>query len=155
MKNWYLLRTKPRQDKRAKMHLANQGLACYAPEVWVNKSKSVAPKHCLEPLFPGYVFLCGDEADRLAALRTNRIARVLDVVDQVRLRRELSHVERIVDADLPVELYPGLRQGCRCQVVSGSLAGLEGIVLRRRGPTRERVRLTAAHCSRKYAVGSP
>jgi hypothetical protein len=32
-----------------------------------------------------------------------------------------------------VDLYPGLRRGRRCRVVAGSLKGVEGVVLRRRG----------------------
>ena len=85
------------------------------------------------PLFPGYLFLCGGSDARLVALRTHRCANVLEVADQERLKADLRHIHRVVESKEPVDLYPRLRRGCRCRVITGTLAGLEGVVLRRRG----------------------
>ena len=46
---WYLLKTKPREEFRAKAHLEAQHFKTYCPEV-LEKSSTV-------PLFPGYVFI--------------------------------------------------------------------------------------------------
>lgn len=139
---WWVLHTKPRQERVLAKTLASAGVRHFLPLIRRCRTSGRRRVDFATPIFPGYVFLCGDDADRLTALRTNRIARVLEVPDQDGLRRDLSHVWRIVDGDCPVELYPGLREGCRCQVISGSLAGLEGIVLRRRGPWRVYVAVT-------------
>ncbi len=139
---WWVLHTKPRQERVLAKTLASVGVRHFLPLLRRYRTYGHRRASFTTPLFPGYVFLCGDESDRLAALRTNRIARVLEVPDQDALRRELSHVGRIVDGDCPVELYPGLREGCRCLVISGSLAGLEGVVLRRRGRWRVYVAVT-------------
>ncbi len=139
---WWVLHTKPRQERALAKTLASVGVRHFLPLIRRYRTYGRRRVGSTIPLFPGYVFLCGDEADRLAALRTNRVARVLEVPDQDGLRRDLSHVGRIVDGDCPVELYPGLQEGCRCQVISGSLAGLEGIVLRRRRPWRVYVAVT-------------
>jgi transcriptional antiterminator RfaH len=88
------------------------------------------------PIFPGYVFLCGTNEHRLAALRTNRVANVLEVPDQDQLRWDLRQICRVVESNEPCALYTGLQRGSRCRVISGSLAGLEGVVLRRRGLSR-------------------
>ena len=87
-------------------------------------------------LFPGYVFLCGGEADRLAALRTNRVAKLIDVSDQARLLRELLAVKRLVDLDMAISPHEALKKGVRCRIASGPLAGLEGQVDRRRPRAR-------------------
>jgi transcription antitermination factor NusG len=88
------------------------------------------------PLFPSYLFLCGSEEDRYATLMTHRVANVITVVNQEQLKSELRQIEHIILSEQPVDLFPGLKCGRRCRVVSGALAGIEGIVLRRRGVCR-------------------
>jgi len=66
-------------------------------------------------------------------MRTHRVANVLRVVDQERLRADLIQIHRVVESDEPVDLYPRMRRGSRVRVTGGTLAGLEGVVLKRRG----------------------
>ena len=49
MKNWYLLKTKPRQEIIAKQNLKNQGYEAFCPIAKINNQLSV--------LFPGYLFV--------------------------------------------------------------------------------------------------
>ena len=49
MKNWYLLKTKPRQEIIAKQNLKNQGYGSFCPIVKINNRLVV--------LFPGYLFV--------------------------------------------------------------------------------------------------
>ena len=49
MKNWYLLKTKPRQEKIAKQNLENQGYGSFCPIAKINNRLVV--------LFPGYLFV--------------------------------------------------------------------------------------------------
>ena len=49
MKNWYLIKTKPRQEKIAKQNLKNQGYRSFYPIVKINNRLVV--------LFPGYLFV--------------------------------------------------------------------------------------------------
>ncbi len=65
-----------------------------------------------------------------------RVANVLLVADQEQLRSDLRQIHRVVESEEPVDLYPKLRRGASCRVVRGSLAGLEGVVIRRKGPWR-------------------
>ena len=48
MKNWYLIKTKPRQEKKAKQNLENQGYATFCPITKINNKLVI--------LFPGYLF---------------------------------------------------------------------------------------------------
>ncbi len=50
MDEWYLLRSKPRQELRAVENLERQGFIAYCPMLEKKRSRP-------EPLFPGYVFL--------------------------------------------------------------------------------------------------
>ena len=49
MKNWYLIKTKPRQEKRAIKNLENQGYEVFCPIAKINNQLVV--------LFPGYLFV--------------------------------------------------------------------------------------------------
>ena len=49
MKNWYLIKTKPRQEKIAKQNLENQGYEVFCPMSKINNRLAV--------LFPGYLFV--------------------------------------------------------------------------------------------------
>jgi transcription antitermination factor NusG len=133
---WWVLHTRARNEKAVAASLEKLRINHFLPLVEHRRIYSGRVHLVKIPLFPGYVFLCGGSEDRLAALRTNRIANVLEVGDQERLKTDLRHIQRVVESNEPVELYPRLRRGCRCRVTSGVLAGLEGVVLRRRGPWR-------------------
>jgi transcriptional antiterminator RfaH len=53
MKNWYLIKTKPRQENVAMKNLENQEYSTYCPTVTIN-NKSIV-------LFPGYLFIYLDK----------------------------------------------------------------------------------------------
>lgn len=133
---WWVLHTKARNEKALAADLEKVGVLTFLPLVKGRRTSRGRPKPTRIPLFSGYVFLCGGPEARLAALRTNRIAKVLEVADQDRLRADLIQIQRVVESEEPVDLYPRLRRGARCRVVRGTLSGLEGTVLRRRGMWR-------------------
>ena len=53
MEKWYLVKTKPRQEKIAIQNLENQDFRVYCPRAKINKKNVV--------LFPGYLFIQLDE----------------------------------------------------------------------------------------------
>lgn len=55
MRKWYVLYTKPRQERFTSWHLERKGLSSFLPRIstsWDGKKKTV------EPLFPNYLFVC-------------------------------------------------------------------------------------------------
>ena len=133
---WWVLHTRSRNEKKVADHLTHRNVQHFLPLAHHRRTYGGKAKEVSIPLFPGYVFLCGGPEDRLEALRTNRIANILEVADQEQLKRDLRQIELVVQSDEPVDLYPRLQKGARCRVIAGSLEGLEGVVLRRRGPWR-------------------
>jgi transcription antitermination factor NusG len=84
------------------------------------------------PLFASYIFLPGGDADRLAALRTERIVRFVDVegAQQPTFRQEIAALETALrTCPDTVELYQALAVGTRVRVKSGALKNVEGVVL--------------------------
>ena len=89
---WYLLKTKVREELRAKDNLENQGFQSYCP-VFKRRDKG-----CLkdEILFPGYLFLHLElkrDLDKLHKIRSTR--GVLEIVYFNRITRELHKQGRV------------------------------------------------------------
>ena len=133
---WWVLHTKPRNEKATAADLERRGVQHFLPLVVRQHRSRGRVWSSSVPLFPSYVFCCGRDDDRLTALRTNRIAHVLEVGDQDRFRDDLRQIQRVIASREPVNLFPRLHVGARCRVIGGPLAGLEGVVLRRRGAWR-------------------
>ena len=87
-------------------------------------------------LFPGYVFLCGNDADRLFALQTNRIANIIEVSDQAKLVDELSQIHQLLESGLAVSSRESLQKGTICRIRNGPLDGLQGRIERHKGKAR-------------------
>src|SRR5262245_22435307 len=77
---WWCLHTKPRQEKAVGRELRKLGLTFYLPQVLKEDRTPQGRKiRSVIPLFSSYLFLFGDQNDRLAALRGNRLVAVLQV----------------------------------------------------------------------------
>jgi transcriptional antiterminator RfaH len=90
----------------------------------------------LLPLFSGYLFFCGQEHERLELLRTNRVAKLIEVNDQGRLLNELVQIEKALQAGAPLVPHKYLKAGQHCRVIAGPLAELVGIVVKTKTAAR-------------------
>lgn len=133
---WWVVHTKSRCEKALAADLARSGIGCFLPLTAQRRRHGRRLVEVEWPLFPGYLFLAGDEEARYATLMTHRAAGVLPVFDQEQLKAELRQIHRVILSRQPVDLYPALRKGRRCRVTAGPLAQLEGVVLRRRNSCR-------------------
>ena len=60
MKKWYLAYCKPKEEARARAHLAAQGVESYYPMVEVEKLRRGKRVPQREPMFPNYLFIYVD-----------------------------------------------------------------------------------------------
>jgi transcription antitermination factor NusG len=134
--DWWVVHTKPRQEKALAGDLTRLGVVHFLPLVSVRRKTAGRVIQRYLPLFPSYLFFCGRENERYATLTTHRVANMIAVSDQEQLRRDLHQIHTVVCSQEPVDLYPAIQQGKRCRVIQGPLAGLEGVVLRRRDVCR-------------------
>ena len=88
------------------------------------------------PLFGSYVFMCGGEEQRYRAMTTNCVSRCLVVPDSGRLVEDLRQIRRLIQADVPLTPESRIQPGTRVRVRSGSLLGVEGVVVRRQNKER-------------------
>jgi transcription antitermination factor NusG len=133
--SWYALFTRHQHEKPIALALSNKNHEVYLPlyrsvRQWQDRSK-----HLWFPLFPGYVFLHGGMERQLQILSTP------GVIDIVRFgghpaivpQAQLDAVRKLLDSRLRVETHPYLQCGDRVIVTSGPLAGLQGILDRKKG----------------------
>jgi transcriptional antiterminator RfaH len=128
---WWVLHTRPRAEKALARKFMEGRLPFFLPlyqRQW-RKQGRLFKSH--NPLFPGYIFLQGDEQVRVQALTTNMIARWLPVADQPRLHSDLARVYRLIRADAVMTPEDHLVPGTAVAITAGPLAGLTGTVLRR------------------------
>jgi len=132
MKRWYLLYCKRGDLARARLHLENQGVECYYPEMQVEKLVRGKRKVVTEPLFSSYLFVRFDyeAGPTFTTVRSSR-----GVVDFV---RQGSYPQE-VQGDLIYELKQVEQQAVEPMVTSlpdkgqvvrikqGQFAGLDAI----------------------------
>lgn len=131
-RRWWCLHTKPRQEKAAARHLRSRQIQHYLPQV-VREDRTPAGRkiRSVIPLFSSYLFLLGDEHDRLEAFKGNNLAKVLEVADQEGIAHDLRQIYRVLASGLPVVPEPSYPIGTRVRIASGPLIGLVGTVVRR------------------------
>lgn len=130
--HWYLIHTKPRQEKCALDNLQRQGFQCYLPTIPTEKLCRGVLMVTDEPLFPRYLFIRlghGDSAPNWAPIRSTKgvsrlvtfgeePAKVADsLVEALRARERLFQAE-------PERLF---KQGERVLLTESPFAGIEGI----------------------------
>jgi len=125
---WWVAHTKSRNEKALAWQLARRDVSYFLPMSWKVSRKKQRTFRALLPVFPGYLFFCGSENDRLEVLKTNRVASLIPVHDQARLVSELTPIERVLRAGQILLPHDYLKAGQRCRVIAGPLMGAEGIV---------------------------
>jgi transcriptional antiterminator RfaH len=141
-RRWYLVYTKPRQENTALENLLRQQYEVYFPQIRMWRTRRGHRQLVVEPLFPRYLFIHLDsQSDNWVPIRST-----LGVTSLVRFGAEPARVpdpliEYLVSRQDAEGLHewaqPTLKIGERARVVSGPLAGYEGILVAK--SSRERV----------------
>lgn len=136
--HWYAAYTCSRHEKRVAEQLRDRGVEQFLPlyetvHRWKNGRAQVQL-----PLFPCYVFVRIALRDRLRVLEIPSIVRLVGGSGRPTAlpRSEVEALREGLAQRLRAEPHPFLTVGRRVRVRQGPLAGLEGILVRRRGRSR-------------------
>ena len=135
-RQWWAVYTKARQEKALARHLLNRDIPFYLPLVPREQCIRGRRVHSHIPLFGGYVFMYGNESERTVSLTSNRISTILPVADAEVLKEDLRCVQMLIESDAPLTVERRLAPGQKVRVKAGSMMGMEGTILKRRGKTR-------------------
>ena len=135
---WFALTARPRHEKNIARILLNKGLESFLPLYRSRRRWSDRLEAVDLPLFPGYVFCRFHYDHRLTVLNTPGVNSIIGfgnaptpVSDE-----EIERVGAIVDSGLPALPWPYVHVGEAVRIDRGSLAGLEGVLVREKDSLR-------------------
>jgi transcriptional antiterminator RfaH len=136
-RSWWVIHTKPRQEKEFARRLLRLDIWWYLPQV-VRKSRSPngRPRESFVPLFPSYAFVYGNADQRLKALETGCSVHSLPVSDGVQLTHDLQKIWRLTQTGAALFPEAQLEPGRAVRVNSGPFRGFEGRVFKRHSAAR-------------------
>jgi transcription antitermination factor NusG len=136
--HWFALTVKPRHEKTVAQSLRHRGLEDFLPLYSARRRWSDRVKAVEFPLFPGYVFCRFDYERRFPVVTTPG---VISIVGFANLptpvsEDEIAAVRTILASNLPAQPWPVVRVGQSIRIERGSLAGLQGILIREKDSLR-------------------
>jgi transcription antitermination factor NusG len=135
---WYAIYTRHQHEKMVAQILTSKGFNTFLPlyattHKWKDRTKALSL-----PLFPCYVFLKGDIERRLQIVTTPGIFGLVSSGGQPAAipNVEIEAIQRVIESGNRVEAHPFLKCGNRVRVKCGPLAGIEGILVRKKSVSR-------------------
>ena len=130
--HWYLIHTKPRQEKCALQNLEQQGYACYLPLLPAEKLRHGNLTVADGPLFPRYLFIqlgLSDSAKSWSPIRSTKgVSRLVCFgVEPAKVDDRLVALLRFQEAGVREQPRRLFTPGERVQLTEGAFAGIEGI----------------------------
>jgi transcription antitermination factor NusG len=136
--NWFAAYTYARHEKSVARQLDERNINCFLPlyrswHHWADRRKQVELA-----LFPSYVFVRIDPRERLRVLQLPGVVRLVSFNGTPTPLPE-TDIERLrngLEQGIYAQPHPYLRAGRRVLVVRGPLAGVRGILLRKKDKVR-------------------
>jgi transcription antitermination factor NusG len=135
---WYAIYTRHQHEKMVAQILAGKGFNTFLPlyaatHRWKDRSKALTL-----PLFPCYVFIKGGIERRLQIVTTPGIHGLVISGGQPAAipEVEIEAIRRVVRSGARIEAHPYLKCGNRVRIKCGPLAGIEGILVRKKNISR-------------------
>lgn len=129
---WHAIYAKHHHEKKSAAVLSRKGFDVYLPLYSSLRSWRDRKKRVELPLFPGYLFLRSDLADRLEILKTPGVffivasaGRVCAIPDE-----DIASMRALTRSPAAIEPHPFLTSGDYVCVHSGPLTGFRGILTR-------------------------
>ncbi|MCX7611046.1 MAG: UpxY family transcription antiterminator [Ignavibacterium sp.] len=129
-KFWYVLYTKPRQEKKAKEQLDKISIENYLPLVKKKNKWSDRYKIVDEVIIKSYIFIFCSEKERIKALELSSIVRCLfdrgkpAIIPEWQMENFRKFIEKASD----VFVYEGIPTGRKVLIIDGPFAGIIGTI---------------------------
>jgi transcription antitermination factor NusG len=135
---WYAAYTKANHEKRVREQLEHRSIESFLPlyesvRRWKDRRVRLAM-----PLFPGYIFVRLAFRDRISVLQVPGVAKLVGFngTPAALPEDEIEALRKGLRCGVRAEPHPYLIVGKRVRVKSGPLAGLTGILMRKKNRAR-------------------
>jgi transcription antitermination factor NusG len=137
-KNWFAVFTTPRHEKRVEEHFRVREIESFLPLCRIRREWKDGSKVTIQiPLFPNYIFVRIERNERVPVLE---VPGVLSIVGGGRESMSIpgSYIYGLQEGlrQGKIEPHSHLAAGMRVRIRSGVMAGMEGILLRKRSDFR-------------------
>jgi transcriptional antiterminator RfaH len=131
--HWYVVSTKPHQEKQAELHIKQCGIECFLPLLKESKIIRRMRKTVIEPLFPGYLFARFDLDKHYRAVSYATGVRKIVEFGSGPVELDATMIDAIKERLINgyVTLMPvHLVHGQVVHIKGGPLAGLQAVFMR-------------------------
>src|SRR6266478_5490426 len=136
--HWYAVYTCANHERRVADQFAYRGVEHFLPQDESVRRWKDRKVRLQLPLFPGYVFVQLALRDRLRVLQVPSVVRIVGCNGRpIPLpEADVTRIREFLERGFRAEPHPYMTVGKRVRVNSGPLAGMEGILSRRKGKFR-------------------
>jgi transcription antitermination factor NusG len=135
---WYAAYTCANHERRVADQLASRGVEYFLPHYESVRRWKDRKVRLRMPLFPGYILVQVALRDRLRVLEVPSVVRLVGFNGRPAPLPEadVTRIREFLERGFRAEPHPYLTVGKRVRVKNGPLAGMEGILSRRKGKLR-------------------
>lgn len=137
VKNWFVIQTKPRNEKKVYEQIIRKEIEVFLPLVQTIRYWSDRKKKLYVPLFPGYVFVNTDEEERVKAIsNTNGAIKYLMYQKRPAIISdgEIKNIRLSLQAPEKIKIEEKrITEGDLVEITGGIFRGLTGYIKEIRG----------------------
>lgn len=157
LSTWFLIYTKPKQEKVAETNLVRQGYRVYLPYVQLSKRRQGGYQMISEPMFPPYLFIyLNPISDNWAPIRSTKGVTSLVRFGGMPAKVPTPLIEFLMknqeNKPSSEPTVPEFKQGESIQILDGVMAGYQGLFEAKSGTKRVTVLLDIVGKAMKVEV---
>lgn len=135
---WYAAYTCANHERRVREQLEQRSVEAFLPVYETVRRWKDRQKRLQLPLFPGYVFVRMALVDRLQVLQIPGVAKLVGFsgTPTALPEGEIEALRTSLASGVRAEPHPFLTAGRRVRVQAGPLAGLQGVLVRKKNRVR-------------------
>jgi transcriptional antiterminator NusG len=136
--SWHALWTRSHCEQRVHDQLAEKGFGVFLPKVDVWSRRRGIRRLIQVPMFPGYLFLHSQAIDKSAYIEMSRATGLVRPLGErwdrlaVIPSHEIEAIQKVAAARQRVLPFPYLIEGQHARIAGGPLAGVDGILVKRK-----------------------
>lgn len=130
IKHWFAFYTKPRQEFKAQQQFLSISVEHYLPTIETVKQWKDRKKKITEPLFPGYIFVYGNERERMKALQQSSIVRTVcfNGKPSVIPDYQIENIKILLAENPKILVTNKIKSGSSVKIIDGPFKGIIGKV---------------------------
>ena len=145
IKNWIVVRSKPRSEKIAYAQLKEKGIEAYLPLLKERRKWSDRKKWVEFPLFSSYLFAKIEIKNSIFVLQTNGVSSLVKFGEEIAIAQDevINAIRLAIDGGYQLRPAEYFIAGNAVEVIEGPMRGVKGIVAQLKGKDRLVIKIDA------------